>query len=77
MGLINAALPVFALLRFGLLGGISFGMVYGLLVLPITFQPSAWYAPGGYAVLLVIAAITLYGFRTSLGSRRMLELGVD
>ena len=33
----------------------------------MTFQVSAWYGGYGYAVLATVAAIALYGFKTSLG----------
>jgi hypothetical protein len=32
-----------------------------------------WFYPVGFAALGVVAAITLYGFRTALGSRRLFE----
>jgi hypothetical protein len=41
---------------------------------PITFDTSAWYAGGGYFALALVAAVALYGFRTALGSRRILDL---
>jgi serine/threonine-protein kinase len=44
---------------------------------PVTFQPSAWYAGYGYAALAVIAAIAFYGFKTSLGGQRLLEIAAD
>jgi hypothetical protein len=34
---------------------------------PVTFQTSAWYSSAGYTTLFVVAVITVYGFRTSLG----------
>ena len=44
----------------------------------MTLHPSAWYAGFGYAALLMIAALALYGFRISLGGRPILDtLGAD
>ena len=40
---------------------------------PVTFDTSAWHAPAGFAVLALIAALALFGFRTSLGGRRLLD----
>jgi membrane-bound acyltransferase YfiQ involved in biofilm formation len=40
---------------------------------PMTLQPSAWYSSTGYAALIVIAAICLFAFRTSLGGRPLLD----
>jgi hypothetical protein len=37
--------------------------------LPLTFQGSAWYTGISLAGILLIAAITLYAFYTSLGGR--------
>jgi hypothetical protein len=44
---------------------------------PIGFQASAWYAGYGYAALAVIAVVAFYGFKTSLGGQRLLELAAD
>jgi hypothetical protein len=41
---------------------------------PITFETSAWYAGYGYAALFVVGGIAFYGFRTSLGGRRLVEI---
>ena len=35
---------------------------------PLTFEASSWYAGFGYA------ALALFGFKTSLGGRRVFEL---
>jgi hypothetical protein len=45
---------------------------------PLTFQTTAWYASTVYATLMVVAAMALYGFWTSLGGRPRLGIaGVD
>ena len=59
-----------ALIRFGLLVPISASIAHSTLVLyPIGFQASAWYAGYGYAALAILAALVLYAFYTSLGGR--------
>ena len=65
------------LVRFGLVIVTAFSMEAVVIVFtesPIAFQPSAWYFSAGLFGLAIIAAITLYGFRTSLGSRRLLNV---
>jgi serine/threonine-protein kinase len=62
--------------RFGLLAlGVAFFVesIFFENAIPMTFQSSAWYAPYGYAALIVIAALVLFGFRTSLGGRPLLD----
>ena len=62
-------------MRFGLLslciGVFALGIT---LDFPITLQTSAWYSAHGYAAVAVVLAIALYGFRTCLGSRPLLDL---
>ena len=36
---------------------------------PMTFDTSAWYFGVGFTGMLVLAALALYGFRTSLGGQ--------
>jgi hypothetical protein len=71
------ALMLFVLLRFGLVGGIASGVVFGLFLYPITFQTSSWYAGGGYVALLLVGALALYAVRTSRGSRPLLDVAAD
>jgi hypothetical protein len=55
------------LVSFGLVALIVASFMTSLFVAyPITLQ-STWYASYGYALLAVVAAIALYGFRVSLG----------
>lgn len=69
----QAVVLVFVVVRVGLLASVVllFFMFLALRT-SITIQPSAWYAGISYAVLLVLAGITLYGFRTALGGRPMM-----
>ena len=41
---------------------------------PMTFDPSVWYSGAGFAAMAMIAGLAIYGFRTSLGGRRVFEL---
>jgi hypothetical protein len=72
-GLVFSALWFCALTRFGLIAAIliTFTAV-SIGNSPITLQSSAWYAPYGYLVLAIFAAIVIYAFRYSLGGRPML-----
>jgi hypothetical protein len=75
--LITTSLTVFLFLRFGLLAVIASLFFQGLLGgFPLTAQMSAWYAGLSIAGMLLIAAMALYGFYTSLGGRPMFGGGV-
>jgi hypothetical protein len=71
---VTSAFTFIVLTRAGLVALIVMQLVSILFVsAPITFDTSAWYSGIGFAVLTIVAALTLYGFRTSLGSRRLFE----
>ena len=60
----------FVLIRFGLVAQTSgFFASSMLLDHPITQHLSAWYAPTGIFVIAVVAALAIYGFRTTLEGR--------
>ena len=63
-------------LRFGLLGGLTTGIVEGMFLNPLTFEPT-WYSGVTYAVLAIVGALSLYAFRTALGSRPILNVQTD
>jgi hypothetical protein len=68
--LIFFALAVFCLIRFGLLTLVTNYVLYGVLqTFPLTTQRSAWYAGISLAGIMLMAAIALYAFYTSLGGR--------
>jgi serine/threonine-protein kinase len=70
LSLIFWALAVFLLIRFGLLALVVQGLFANLLEnFPLTMQGSAWYAGISLAAILLMAAMALYGFYTSLGGR--------
>ena len=39
----------------------------------MTFTTPAWYSGIGFAALFVVLAVTLYGFRMSLGNRPLFD----
>jgi hypothetical protein len=71
--LVIAALLIFVLMRFGLVTFLVLLFISGLFGnTPATLDTSAWYFGYGFATLAIFAAIVLYAFRTSLGSRPLL-----
>ena len=71
--LVRSVLVIICLTRFGLLS-LAFALwsFDTLLYSPVTWEISRWYAGRGAAAMLVVLALALYGFRTSLGGRPML-----
>jgi len=68
------ALIVFVLLRFGLLALIATEALSRFLTgVPRTLDFSAWYSGIGVASLVLVALIAIYGFRTSLAGRKLLD----
>ena len=68
--LIFGSLAVLVLIRFGLLALVANALVYNILLnYPLTTQGSAWYAGISLTGILLIMAMALYGFYTSLGGR--------
>ena len=68
--LIFSSLAVFVMIRFGLLALVTNLMIFNILQnFPLTTQGSVWYAGISLAGILIMAAITLYAFYTSLGGR--------
>jgi hypothetical protein len=73
IGVAGSALFSFALVRFGLVAELfTIFTAIVISVSPITYRSSAWYAPYGYLVLAIFAAIVLYAFRFSIGKRPLL-----
>jgi len=59
----------FGLLRFGLLALVFSFLFNHFLELPLTTDSSAWYAGTSLFLLLVLAALAVYGFRIALAGR--------
>lgn len=73
--LLQAALLVFAVLRFGLVAVAvaSFANVL-LAATPITLDLSQWYAGRSFFTLMILSATAFYGFRTALGRRPLFRM---
>jgi eukaryotic-like serine/threonine-protein kinase len=68
--LIFSSLAVLVMIRFGLLALVTNFVVFSILQrFPLTTQGSVWYAGISMFGILLMAAITLYSFYTSLGGR--------
>ena len=67
---IHLAVFVMLIARFGLLAAVVQFYVWGLLIFfPVTVDLGAWYAGAGVTAILVLAALTLFGFTTALAGR--------
>ena len=75
-GLVGAAAFILVFLRFGLLALVFANFFSHFLQFPLTTDPSAWYAGTSLFLLLVLAAISVYGFRIALAGRPMFS-GID
>jgi hypothetical protein len=65
-----AIITIIVLIRFGLLGLITAYTVQNFLQgFPVALDPSRWYFARGLVPVLLVLALALYAFRTSLGSR--------
>jgi hypothetical protein len=70
IGLIFNGLTVVLITRLGLLALVASAVFqFCLLNLPLTIEGSAWYAGISLTGILLMAAMALYGFYTSLGGR--------
>ncbi len=73
-----AALGLLALLRFGLLALIAAVSVQNMLqVFPVALDPSRWYFARGFVPAMIVLALMIYGFRTSLGGRPVFSVLTD
>jgi hypothetical protein len=69
--LVIAAAEIFVFLRFGLLSWVFSNYFGHFLEFPLTTNTSAWYAGTSFFLLLVLAALAVYGFRIALAGRPM------
>jgi hypothetical protein len=70
-GLVVAAAEIFVFVRFGLLAWVFANYFGHCLQFPLTTDSSAWYFGTSLLVLVVLAAIAVYGFRIALAGRPM------
>jgi hypothetical protein len=72
LGILQAAVWMLILMRFGVLSLVTVAFVSSLLdTFPITTDTSAWYAPSGAAALVIALAIGAYGFLLAIRGRPM------
>jgi serine/threonine protein kinase len=68
------AIAAFAATRFGLVTlAVAIFVANELYNIPLTPDFSAWYAPGGWALLMGYVAIAVWGFHTALAGQRLLK----
>ena len=72
-GLVKAAALILVFLRFGLLALIFGNYFAHLLEFPLTTDSSAWYAGTSLFLLVVLAALVVYGFRIAVAGRPILS----
>jgi serine/threonine protein kinase len=73
LAIVQTALIIFVLMRFGLVAFLASLFISNLFgSVPATCDTSAWYFPYGFATLAIFAAIVLSAFRYSLGGRPLL-----
>ncbi|HKA18192.1 MAG TPA: serine/threonine-protein kinase [Blastocatellia bacterium] len=73
-GGVVAALYVVALVRFGLIALLTLYWTNDLLgSLPLTIDPSAWYAGNTTVVITAVLALAVFAFYTSLGGQRVFQ----
>ncbi len=70
---LEPALFIFVMMRFGLLGTVAGFLALGLLmyVTPLTTHFSLWYAGGSIIPIVVVLALSIYAFHTSLGGQKV------
>ena len=66
-------LPV-VVLRVGLIAAIFASAIEDILSLPHTLDFSAWYAGATLVPLILLALLAIYGYRTSVAGRRLIQL---
>jgi hypothetical protein len=71
VAVVVGVLLLVVLLRVGVLCIAAAAALNGLWIYPVTLNTSAWYSGLGYTAMILFAAVTIYGFYTSLGGRRL------
>jgi hypothetical protein len=69
----SSVLSIATLLIFLRIGFLAVFVAYAaqgvLMLYPLTFDLTYWYAPSTIVAVIVLAALTAYGFRVALGGR--------
>ncbi len=69
-----AGLLVLALVRFGVVGIAAYGLARNMLpTVPLTLDPSAWYAPYGFFFVLLVLAVTAWAFWAARGGGSLIS----
>ncbi len=68
------AILTIVMLRFGLIAAIFGYATKEILHLPHTVDLTAWYAGAASVPVILLALLAIYGFRTALGGRRLIQL---
>jgi hypothetical protein len=78
LALLNAAIVVFVLVRFGVLA-LLFAQFFSNLILtvPFTWDFGRWYATRGVLPILLIIGAWVWGLKLALGGRPVLKLALD
>jgi serine/threonine-protein kinase len=76
-GLVQAAALILVFLRFGLLAFVFSNYFAHLLQFPLTTDSSAWYAGTSLFLLLVLAALAVYGFRIAVAGQPLFSASLD
>jgi serine/threonine-protein kinase len=74
VGIAGSVLLAVVILRFGLIAAMFGLAIQDILRLPHMLDFSAWYAGIAAVPLALLAALAIYGFRTALGGRRVIQL---
>jgi hypothetical protein len=65
-----ASAVIVALMRLGLL--VAVAAIFAGLLQGVSTSFTAWYGQGSFLIVLVLSALALWAFRTSLGGRKLL-----
>lgn len=72
-----ATLGVISVARFGLLATIAFNLFFNLsFFYPLTSDTSVWYTSAAFFPVVVMLALAIYGFYTSLGGQTVFKGGL-
>ncbi|SRR5579883_176326 len=74
LGIVNWTILALVVLRVGIIAAIFASAIEDALQLPHTLDFSAWYAGTTAIPIILIAALAIYGFRTAVGGRRLIQL---
>lgn len=74
INMVSPAILLLVILRFGLVAAIFASAIQDILRLPHTLDLSVWYAGTVAIPLFLLTLLAIYGFRVSLGARRLIQL---